>query len=428
MSDKLRFFLRRLGERLWFKPLFVCVLSILMAFAAHAVDGFEVSEKAPDVDLDSIEMLLEVLSASMLVMAVFAVGSMIGAYQSASDSATPRSFILVVADDLSQNALSTFIGAFIFSIVAQVALMNGYYGQGGRFTLFVLTILVFALVIMNFIRWVDGIARLGRLSTTTAKVEQATAEALQRRAEKPFLGGVQSQHLADGLPVFATEVGFIQRIDMEVLQTVAKEGGVSFELAVLPGSFTTPDRPLAYIRKDREGAAQPLELESIVRAFHIGDNRTFDDDPRFGLITLSEIASRALSPAVNDPGTAIEVTGIFVRLFTDLAQEAREHPSPEVEFDRVAVPELPSSDLFEDAFHAIARDGAGTIEVVLRVLRALDTLASIGDEDMQAAARDAAQRVIAHAEQALALPSDVARVRAASKLAGAAGAEAQAGS
>jgi uncharacterized membrane protein len=97
----------------------------------------------------------------MLVIAVFAVGSMLSAYQSASNVATPRSFSLVVADDVSQNALSTFIGAFIFSIVAQVALMNEYYGNAGRFALFIITVCVFAIVIFNFIRWVDRIARDG---------------------------------------------------------------------------------------------------------------------------------------------------------------------------------------------------------------------------------------------------------------------------
>lgn len=58
-----------------------------------------------------------------------------------------------------------------------------------------------------------------------------------------------------------------------------------------------------------------VEMSQIARAFLIGDERTFDDDPRFGLVVLSEIASRALSPAVNDPGTAIDIIGTFVRLF-----------------------------------------------------------------------------------------------------------------
>ncbi len=416
MKDELRFFLNRIGEKLWVKPLLVCLLSIAIAFVAHWVDQFQIFQKAPEVNTESIEMLLKVISASMLVMSVFAVGSMLAAYQSASNSATPRAFALVVSDDVSQNALSAFIGAFIFSIVAQVALMNGYYENAGRFVLFVITIFVFVVVIISFIKWIDGIARLGRLSTTIAKVEKAAGEALRRRKEKPYLGGVKSNNQTDGLPVFASTVGYIQRIDMDALQTVAKNGGMQVVVATLPGAFVTPNRPMAYLKGDRNDTDAASETKTIANAFCIGNNRTFDDDPRFGVITLSEIASRALSPAVNDPGTAIEVVGIFVRLFTNLAQETEGHEKPRIEFDRVAVPEITLSDLFEDAFNAIARDGAGTIEVVIRLLKALAILKSIGNENMEKAALESTRLVIEHAEEALLIPSNTAKLRAISEL------------
>jgi uncharacterized membrane protein len=418
MKDKIRFILSRIAERLWVKPLLVCLLSIAIAFFAQLVDQFATIQKVPEVKTESIMMLLKVISASMLVMAVFAVGAMLAAYQSASNSATPRAFTLVVSDDVSQNALSTFIGAFIFSIVAQVALMNGYYEKAGSFILFIITVFVFVVVIISFIKWVDGIARLGLLSTTIAKVEKAAAEALRRRTEQPFLGGVKGQNLNGGLPVFASTVGYIQRLDMSELQAAAENEDLQIEVAVLPGTFVTPDQPLAYLRGDRcENSEDTIETASIVDAFCIGKNRTFDDDPRFGLITLSEIASRALSPAVNDPGTAIEITGIFVRLFSDFGYATSERKQPRIEFDRVAVPEIPFSDLLEDAFNAIARDGAGTIEVVIRVLKALSTLSAIDNEPMQKAALAAAHRVFAHAEQALQIPSDIATLHAVSEFA-----------
>jgi uncharacterized membrane protein len=55
---------------------------------------------------------------------------MVSAFSAASSTATPRSFKLIIGDDVS-NALSVFIGSFIYSIVATVALKNGYYGIAG---------------------------------------------------------------------------------------------------------------------------------------------------------------------------------------------------------------------------------------------------------------------------------------------------------
>lgn len=114
----------------------------------------DIGRRVPAITQASIETLLAIISASMLVIATFAVASMVSAYASASSTATPRSFSLVISDDISQSALSTFVGAFIFSIVALMALQNDCYDRTGRFAVFVITLLVLAMVIITFVRWV----------------------------------------------------------------------------------------------------------------------------------------------------------------------------------------------------------------------------------------------------------------------------------
>lgn len=181
MIDRLKFFVSRLRERLWIRPLAMCVLSVGLASLAKAADYGNVAHFVPSVSAETIETLLKIIAASMLVIATFAVGSMVSSYASASDTATPRSFPLVISDDVSQNALSSFIGSFIFSIVSLIALLNGFYDSGGRFALFCLTLFAFAAVILTFVRWVDRIARLGRLGTTVDKAESAAANSFEAR-------------------------------------------------------------------------------------------------------------------------------------------------------------------------------------------------------------------------------------------------------
>ncbi|MEN8803766.1 MAG: DUF2254 family protein, partial [Thiogranum sp.] len=160
MVSRLRFLRNRISERLWVKPLLMCLLSIAASFIARVADHIDISRLVPDITSQSVNTLLSVMASSMLVIATFSVASMVSAYASASSTATPRSFYLVIADDASQNALSVFIGAFIFSIVALIAVENSYYDKSGRFTLFVLTLAIFAIVITTFARWVDRVARL----------------------------------------------------------------------------------------------------------------------------------------------------------------------------------------------------------------------------------------------------------------------------
>lgn len=411
MQEQIRFFFNRIGERLWVRPLVFSVLSILAAFVARILDRLAFLETAPDINVDSMETLLTVIAGGMLGVAVFAVGAMLSAYGSASSTATPRSFPLVIADDVSQNALSVFIGAFIYGIVALVALKNGYYGRVGRFALFLVTAFVFAVVILSFIRWIDRIARLGRLGHTIAKVEEVTAEALRRRREAPTMGAKRAEDEPEGTPIYADRVGNVQRIDVPMLQALAEGSNLAITVVSLPGAFSTPDKPLAYASRETPAAPDHIDDAAISDAFVIGKDRVFDDDPRLGLVVLSEIASRALSPAVNDPGTAIDIIGSLIRLFALWLQGDEGAENPPVAFDRVAVPEISLDDMFDDAFNAVSRDGAGTLEVDIRLQKAFNTLASIGDADVREVAKSHAQLAFRYAERALQLPEEIEMLR-----------------
>jgi uncharacterized membrane protein len=90
--------------------------------------------------------------------------------------------------------------------------------------------------------------------------------------------------------------------------------------------FSAIDQPLFYIVT--RGTTTEQDFNDMRKAFVIGDMRYFDEDPRFGLITLS-VASRALSPAVNDPGTAIQIISSYVRLFSLWAEPLHSKKSRE---------------------------------------------------------------------------------------------------
>lgn len=411
--ERWRFLVNRLRERLWVKPLAICLLSILGALAARLADSSDLGDYLPTITNEALLSLLSVMSASMLGVATFAVASMVAAYASASNAATPRSVTLVIADDVSQNALSTFIGAFIFSVVSLIGVKNDYFALAGRFTLFLLTLVVLALVILMFVHWVDRIARLGRLGTTVKRVEQATNAALQRRRLTPTLGASPvHEGLTGGLLISSPEIGYVQQIDIAHLNALAEEMDTHIQILALPGTFVTPDQGLALAHGCPEPAR--LDMARLASAFTVGSERLFDEDPRFGLIVLAEIAGRALSPAVNDPGTAIGILGTLVRLFVlwdeplSGEDQANHQASP---CERISASPLAVMDMFDDAFTAIARDGAGTLEVALRLQKALLALTH-GSQTMADAARRHGRLALARSELAMNLEEDKAQVRA----------------
>lgn len=411
MIERLRSLLLSLRERLWAKPLGACLLSLLGVGLAALLDGRWTMESPPEVSAESIEALLSIMASSMLVIAIFAAGAMVSAYASASTTASPRSFPLVLADDVSQNAYSMFVAAFIFGVVGLVALKNNSFGTVGRFVLFIETGLVFALVILTFVRWVDQIARLGRLGNTIERAEEATARAIAARRRDPRLGGAPMAALSPhATRVESVQVGYVCQVDLALLEDIAREHGLVLALDALPGRFVGTGTPL--LRLDAAGADTDPTLPARLRkAFRISHCREFEADPRFGLVVLSEIAGRALSPAVNDPGTAIDVIGRLVRLFDLWCHTLPDEPTAPPRFPRVQVPELAPRSLVEDAFTAIARDGAGSIEVMCRLLKGLQAIAALGDEALADAARHQARDAEAMARERLPLPSQVGRVQ-----------------
>lgn len=410
LPDRLQFLLNRYRERLWIKPVIACVLSVAGVVLAHVADGIPIDWKVPEIAQSSVVDLLKIIAASMLGVATFAVASMVAAYASTGQSATARAFPLIVADDVSQNALSVFIGAFIFAIIALSATTNDYFGKAGRFTLFVLTLLTLLIVVLVFVRWVDSIARLGRLGAVIATVEQATSKALARRRQHPCLGALAASGPPAGLAFHSDSIGFLQQIDMPALQRLAARSKVRITLAVLPGAMIVPSSPLGYVLQESVDSG-PVEAALLNKAFTIGPVRRFDDDPRFGLVALAEIGCRALSPAVNDPGTAIAVLGSVHRLLSDWVGPADPADPAELEYDRIEVPPLSLDDMLEDVFPALARDGAGMVEVAMRVQRVLGELGRCGDTQLALAARRHAVQALARAERALDFPADLALVR-----------------
>ena len=226
----------------------------------------------------------------------------------------------------------------------------------------------------------------------------------------PFLGGRAldagaSALAAEGVPIAAKSIGYIQMVDLQALNSAAASANVTLALSVLPGSFVHPGTELARIMPP----ARPDTglTDAICGAFAIADLRSFDQDPRFGILTLTEIASRALSPAINDPGTAIDILGRQLRVLSVWAERA----DPERLYPHVLVPGLHLSDLMSDAFDAIGRDGAGMIEVQVRLQKTLHGLARQAPQVFGGPAAHLSRRALVLAEAALALEEDRDRLR-----------------
>lgn len=401
--------LRLLSRNLTVRAAIYCAAALTAALSGVLLAPLVPDRLAEVLGGSAVKDILTILASSMLAVVTFSLSTLISAYGTVAGGAPPRATSLVIEDVRAQSALSTFLGSFIFSVISLVALSTGYYGPKGRVILFFITLALLVTVILTIVKWIGQLSGLSRLGAVVLQVERETEKAL---AAQSFLfawttEGYESDPVAEVGVVLSAETGFIQTVNYRALDKIAAGEKLNIFVDALPGNFVHPNSKLAWSDHDLR---EDLAL-SIRACFIVGDRRTFDDDPRFGFIVLSEIASRALSPAINDPGTAIHVLARMVRLVHNaLSAEPSRTPQPR---GPLKVRRINAEEIFDDAFRAISRDGAGIVEVAVFLQKSLVQIER--HAPFAGAARQLSQQALRRSEKAVTQDFDFERIVRASR-------------
>ena len=178
--------------------------------------------------------------------------------------------------------------------------------------------------------------------------------------------------------------------------------GVSGEVLAHPDTGGARRRPVPAGRRAAAapapaGRINPVRVTELLGAFDIGPTRTLQQDVEFGVIQIVDIALRAISPAVNDPSTAISCIDQLSRI---LIRWLGRSPPESVLFDpphvpRVFVPWIDIDGMLDTAFEQIRHYAATDAAVSLRLLRAIGDIAgTVQHGHIRANLLERAQRVV----------------------------------
>jgi uncharacterized membrane protein len=146
---------------------------------------------------------------------------------------------VLIDDPFSKNVISTFLGAFVFSMVGLVALSLNYYSRAGEAVLLLASVLVTTLVLVTFFGWLDQLVNMVRLGETITKIAGRAETALRNRAAAPFLGGRQHTGAPSGHALAADETGYVRHVDVPALQEIAEAAGGEVAVSALPRTPST---------------------------------------------------------------------------------------------------------------------------------------------------------------------------------------------
>ncbi|TNF22542.1 MAG: DUF2254 domain-containing protein [Rhodobacteraceae bacterium] len=386
MISKVVVLARRIWRKLWVRVVLLSLSSLLALALAPLLTPFLPEDIKLKLGREAILPVLTILASGMLAVTTFSLNVMVSAFRTAANMATPRVYRLLLEDTVTQSVLATFVGGFVYSLSAVILFHARVYSEDAAVVVFAITILVVALIVLAILRWIDHLESLGSMDQTLRLIENRTRFIMARRAERPCLGarrGEEGDVLPESARLFvARKSGYIRFIDISKLNSLAKEAGTDLHITRVPGDFVLRDQPLGSVNIGDDGLCT-----AAARAFDIGDVRSFDQDPTFGLTLLAETAQRALSPGVNDPGTAVEVLGRLERL---LWEEVPATPTAAMDrtpdFPHVTLSPVHAERLLACALRPIARDGAEDPDVMGRMAQVLESLAAHPNPDMAEAA------------------------------------------
>lgn len=398
----------RYSRKLWLRVALMALMALVASVSAMAFEDFLPQGLRTRFSHSAVMPVLTILASGMLAVSTFSLNVMVSAHRAAASQATPRAHRILLGDTTTQTVLATFIGAFVYALSAIILLQAGLNAEGSAVTLMGVTVLVVVLVILAMLRWIDHLSDLGSMDATLRATEAKAKSSLMQTRHAPALGATpltaETVIPTDAVAIPAPASGYLEMIDLPRLQDALPDDAARLWMHIPPGQFVLNGQPVGH------GAGlSSSDIEKVQSALTIGQFRTFEQDSTYGLLVLSEIASRALSPGINDPGTAIDVIARQERLIWAWANTPCATSGPA--FPQVFIPEVAPGKLIESAFASTARDGAAMVEVVLRLVHALASLRDGPDPQLASAADAMIEHTRAHAEQALALASDKARIR-----------------
>jgi uncharacterized membrane protein len=191
---------------------------------------------------------------------------------------------------------------------------------------------------------------------------------------------------ADGYAVRVTQVGYIQYIDPETVLTLAREHDLVIRLLCKPGCFVRAGRLVALAWP--AGRVDEQLEEHIRHAFQIGNRRTPTQDVAYAVNQLVEMAVRAMSPAINDPYTAmtcLDYIGDGLALFIQQGEKASHYYDGEGKL-RLLLEPVTFDELLSGAFDMLRHCSCDNASVLLHMLEVID---GIGQEVKQPETRQA---------------------------------------
>lgn len=392
----------------WFLPAIMLAGSVLLAWGTLAVDrGLFVGDARPAWTYsgggEGARSLLSVVAGSTITVAGVVFSITTATLAQASSQFGPRLLRNFMRDTGNQVVLGTFVATFMYCLLV-LRTVRAAGEDGSATAAFVPHVSVTAAVLLAaaslcvlvyFIHHVSAALQAPHVVAAVGRdLEQAIARMFPEDLGHAPPPGCDPERdvppelrTAAAAPVPSFDDGYLQAVDQEGLMDLARERDLVLRLIARPGEFVIAGGPLltAWPPERVDGAF----AHAVNEAFIFGTQRTAEQDVEFAIDQIVEIGVRALSPAINDPFTAMTCVDWLGAGLCRIVRAGGTH-SP-YRYDaagrlRVVADVTDFDGLVDAAFNPMRQYGCASVMVTLRML---EVIAAVGGHT-----RDPSQRAV----------------------------------
>lgn len=423
--DRIRNLLSLVRSQLWLFPSIIVLAAAGLAWLLLTRGNDFISGNATEMwwlysgEAATARELLASLLSGLMTMTSLVVSITFVILTLAANQLGPRLISIFMRDLQIQGVLGLFIGTILYIVLIMRTLDDTLGREGVPHLAVTIGTALTITCLLALMFYLHKVARLIIADNVVIAVAHDLRETFREilppceKDDDDHQGPVQIDPRATLWPVSLGKAGYVQVVNYEGLKSVACDHDIAIQVDVRAGHYLL--RGGAHVLVHATARPEEQVKASIRKAFTIGGTRTPAQDPEQGIRQLVEIATRALSPGMNDPFTALAVID---RLATALEDAFERGSQRRIYRDkgmnvRVMAERADDAGLLDAAFHPIRQAGASHPAILIHLADTIRKLAPSMRTDMQnKALQDQLDRLFKTTALGVFTPQDDADIRA----------------
>lgn len=381
ITSRLKFVYQYIVGSIGFYPTLIAFFFSLLAFLMLYLERRGLSEmmldKLPFMIItkgDTAQLILSTISTGVISLTVFSFSMVMVVLNQAVSNFSPRVIPGIISGKPHQMVLGLYLGTLIYSLIVMVNIRSDFYSKSlPGFAIF-LAMCLAILCLGFFVYFINSISKSIQIESLLEHIYKRTHERLSHEIEQD--NRLQSPNIfeqGEWHSLTSPKTGYLQSIDKDAVVALCQKHDLVIDFEQPLGNFLIEGVPFARINRKIDNTNG--WVEELMAHLNFYREERPDLNYLFGIKHITESAVKALSPGINDPGTAIKAIDYLTALFALRMQLTDE----KVVLDKNGAARLRfAKETFENVLHyslmPIRLYGKGSPSIVLRLLYLLRSL------------------------------------------------------